>query len=430
MPRFRPFAGLRYDKALPLAKVIAPPYDVVSPEQRAVLAARHRANAIHVELPVQDTRTGLDKYRSAAQIFATWREDGVLVPERGPAFYAYRMTGPGGSSTTGVIGALECEAPGGDILPHEQTIPKDKSDRLDLLRACRANLSPIWGLSLARGLSAAYEPDGPPLAEAVDDDGVTHALWVLDTPEALEAIERGVAGAPVVIADGHHRYETALAYQAERRAGRDGAPGDYDLVMALVVELAEGQLSVGPIHRTLSAVPPEVDLAALFGRWFDTVHAGSVDGQLVEAVAESGALALVTHHDVWLLTPRADLHRGRLGPRLEPGGPGHRRPARRRCHLRPRLALGGRRGVGRRGPGPGATAARDRRPDLGLGARPPAHATQEHLLLPEAPHRDGLQARRGLSGRRPRNTDAAALPPSSQRDGCELRRGALFLYPP
>ena len=75
----------------------------------------------------------------------------MLVPDGRPAFYAYRMTVPGVGSTTGVIGALECEAPGGDILPHEQTIPKDKSDRLDLLRACRANLSPIWGLSLAAG---------------------------------------------------------------------------------------------------------------------------------------------------------------------------------------------------------------------------------------------------------------------------------------
>ncbi len=120
-----------------------------APNERAELAARHRANAIHVELPVQDTRTGLRQYRSAAQIFATWHGDGVLVPDACAVFYAYRMTVPGGSVTTGVIGALECEAPGGDILPHEQTIPKDKSDRLDLLRECRANLSPIWGLSLA-----------------------------------------------------------------------------------------------------------------------------------------------------------------------------------------------------------------------------------------------------------------------------------------
>jgi uncharacterized protein (DUF1015 family) len=304
MPRFRPFPGLRYDKALPLDKVIAPPYDVVGPEQRAELAARHRANAIHVELPVQDNRTGLDKYQAAAQIFATWRQEGVLVPEASPVFYAYRMTDPDGGSTTGVIGALGCEAPGGDILPHEQTIPKDKSDRLDLLRACRANLSPIWGLSLARGLATACEPEGPPLARAVDDDGVVHALWVLDAPDVIDEISRAVDGAPVVIADGHHRYETALAYEAERRGAREGAPGDYDSIMAFVVELSEGQLSVGPIHRTISGVPAGVDLAELFGRWFDTVHAGQADSQLVGAVAQSGALALVTEHDVWLLTPR------------------------------------------------------------------------------------------------------------------------------
>ena len=106
------------------------------------------------------------------------------------------------------------------ILPHEQTIPKDKSDRLDLLRACHANLSPIWGLSLSRSLAAAYEPEGPPHAEAVDDDGVHHArsCGCSDAPGVIEEITRAVGAAPVVIADGHHRYETALTYQAERAA--------------------------------------------------------------------------------------------------------------------------------------------------------------------------------------------------------------------
>jgi uncharacterized protein (DUF1015 family) len=304
MPRFRPFTGLRYDPSVPLDKVIAPPYDVVGPDERAELAARHRANSIRVELPVEDFRAGLDKYQSAARLFAAWREEGLLVPDSWAAFYAYRMTVPGGGSTTGVIGALACEPLGGDILPHEQTIPKDKSDRLDLLRACHANLSPIWGLSLSPGLAASYEPEGPPHAQAVDDDGITHCLWVLNAPGVMEEIMRAVDCAPVVIADGHHRYETALAYQAERRAALNGAPGDYDFVMAFVVELSEDQLSVGPIHRTISGVPPDVDLAELFGRWFDTVRAGPTDDQLVEAVAESGALALITNKDILLLTPR------------------------------------------------------------------------------------------------------------------------------
>ena len=304
MPRFRPFAGLRYEPSISLDKVIAPPYDVVGPDERAELAARHGANAIHVELPVEDFRAGLDRYQAAARRFAAWQEEGILVAEPWAAFYAYRMTVPGGQATTGVIGALGCEPAGGDILPHEQTIPKDMSDRLDLLRACHANLSPIWGLSLAPGLADAYRPDGPPQAEAVDDDGVTHALWVLDSPAVMEQIMRAVDGAPVVIADGHHRYETALAYMAERRAANDDAPGDYDSVMALVVELSEHELSVGPIHRTLAGLDEDVDLSEHFSRWFDIVHAGPTNDQMVEAVATSVALALVTATDVWLLTPR------------------------------------------------------------------------------------------------------------------------------
>jgi uncharacterized protein (DUF1015 family) len=304
MPRFRPFAGLRYAASVPLDKVIAPPYDVVSPEQRAELAARHRANAIHVELPEDDHRSGLDRYQSARQLFGAWRDEGVLVPEPHAAFYGYKMTSADGRTTTGVIGALGCEGPGGDVLPHEQTIPKDKSDRLDLLRACRANLSPIWGLSLASGLAETYRPDGPPHAEAVDDDDVVHSLWVLDEPAVTERIRKTLESAPVVIADGHHRYETALTYMHERRAANGGMGGDYDYVMALVTELAPGELSVGPIHRMLSQIPPDVDLEALFGRWFDIVHVGPADPQIVEAVATSQALALVTDAEVLLLTPR------------------------------------------------------------------------------------------------------------------------------
>ena len=303
MPRFEPFAGLRYDPSVPLDQVIAPPYDVVGPEERAELARRHRANAIHVELPAEDREAGLDRYAHAATMLRSWVDEGLLLRDAEPAFYAYRMTAPGGDRTTGVIGALGCEPIGGDILPHEQTIPKDRSDRLDLLRACRANLSPIWGLSLTDGLSTLYEQSSPALARATDDAGVVHELWVIDDPAVVDAIRLSVSSSPIVIADGHHRYETALAYQAERRRARDGARGEFDLVMALGVELAPDQLTVKPIHRTITGVPDGVDLVEAFGRWFDTVHAGPADEHVVGAVADSGALALITRGDVFLLTP-------------------------------------------------------------------------------------------------------------------------------
>jgi len=308
MPRFQPFSGLRYGPEIPLDQVIAPPYDVVGPDERARLAARHWANAIHVELPVDDAKAGLDRYEHAARVFTAWRGEGVVEPETSPVFYAYRMTSPDTTSVTGVIGALGCEPPGGDVLPHEQTIPKDTTDRLDLLRACRANLSPIWGLSLTPGLSEAYRPEGEPDAHAVDDQGVVHSLWVLDDPAIVDEVARGVSASPVVIADGHHRYETAVRYQAERRAANGGSPGDFDLVMAFIVELAEDQLSVGPIHRTIAGAPSDLDLIEAFQSWFDTVHAGPADEQVVEAIDASDALALVLSDGVWLLSPRREAY--------------------------------------------------------------------------------------------------------------------------
>ena len=264
MPRFEPFQGLRYrPDVAPLAQVIAPPYDVISPTERAHLASRHRANAVLVELPEADLSGRRDRYVVAADLFARWQAKGLLVADPVPSLYPYRMTDTAGRVTTGVIGALGLAEPGAesDILPHEQTLPKPKSDRLDLLRATRANLSPIWGLSMAKGVTATFDPtDDDPVADVVDDDGVRHQLWVLSDADTVAAVATALAAAPVVLADGHHRYETARAYQAEQREAHGGAPGPYDLVMALVVELAEDQLTVGAIHRTVSGLPEDFDL--------------------------------------------------------------------------------------------------------------------------------------------------------------------------
>ncbi len=133
--------------------------------------------------------------------------------------------------TTGVIGALGLDNSAGDVMPHERTLAKAKSDRLELLRATRANLDPIWGLSLAFGLSALLAPSGEPYATATDDEGVRHSLWRVTDPAHVRAIADAVGSARVVLADGHHRFETAGNYRAERRAaGIDdrGAGRDHD----------------------------------------------------------------------------------------------------------------------------------------------------------------------------------------------------------
>ncbi|MGO9029511.1 MAG: DUF1015 family protein [Acidimicrobiales bacterium] len=305
MPRFEPFAGLRYDAArVDMTRVIAPPYDVIGPPERDRLAGRHSANAVRIELPEPDHRAGLDRYEHAAAMLRAWQEARTLLADPGPRLYAYRMTTPSGRTTNGVVGALGIDpASAASILPHEHTLPKPKSDRLELMRATRANLSPIWGLSLTPGLTATFLPAGPPTVAATDDDDVVHQLWVIDDGEAIKAVGRAVEASPLVLADGHHRFETALAYRSEAAAAGRDEPG-ADLVMALVVELSEEQLQVGPVHRALSELPDGLDLVDAFSSWFDVTRVGEPTERTVTALGESEALALVMPSGAWLLSPK------------------------------------------------------------------------------------------------------------------------------
>ena len=300
VPDFRPFRGLRYSApGGDLSDLVAPPYDVVDAAGRDALLARAATNAIEVELPAG----GDDRYARAAATFAAWQADGTLRRDDQPSFTVVRMTYDGEAggrrSTIGVVGALALSAPGeGGILPHERTTPKDKADRLELLRATRVNVSPVWGLSPATGLSDLLTPAGPADATATDEDGVLHEAWTVTDPGRVGAISQVVAAHPVVIADGHHRYEVALAYAAE---AADEASGS---VMALVVELAEEQLTVRAIHRLLRGLPPGIDLVAALDPWFEIAGHGPVDETILARMDEAGALALVTPDGARLMRPR------------------------------------------------------------------------------------------------------------------------------
>ncbi|HVE46563.1 MAG TPA: DUF1015 domain-containing protein [Acidimicrobiales bacterium] len=320
MPRFHPFPGLRYAVAGGrLDSLVAPPYDVISPSDRERLAKSDECNAVRVEVPLpeEDADAG-DKYRAAARIWAEWQRSGVVAADPEPSFYVYRMGFQGEDGlqrqTTGIIGALELTRPGeGGVLPHEQTTAKDKADRLDLLRACRANLSPVWGLSTASGLSALCEVPGPPDAKATDEEGVHHRLWRTSQPGIVQAITEVVASAPVLIADGHHRYETALAYRdecAQAEGGGAAAPGNAagagtgaGAVMAYVVELAEDQLDVRPIHRLLSGLADERALATVLASHFEMMATTPADETMPARMKQAGALGLVTGKGTWLLRP-------------------------------------------------------------------------------------------------------------------------------
>jgi uncharacterized protein (DUF1015 family) len=306
--RFEPFNGIRYDLAREdLARVIAPPYDVIDAGLRAELAARDPHNAVHIDLP--DEAEGDARYDRAAERLTGWLADGTLVTDGRPSFTVYRMTSvdEGGVErhTTGVIGALDLAPPGTDILPHEHTTKKAKSDRLDLLRSCRANLSAIWGLSLAKGLTDLLPVDGAPLADVVDEDGVRHTVWRVDDPGTCDAISTAVAEQPVVVADGHHRYETSLAYQAERTSA-DGTAGEAGATMAYLVELVEDELTVHAIHRLLVGLPGDLDVVEALAPWFTDAGPRPADRPVTTAMVDEGCLALVLPHREVLLRPRLD----------------------------------------------------------------------------------------------------------------------------
>jgi uncharacterized protein (DUF1015 family) len=303
--RFEPFPAIRYDLARhDLGKVVAPPYDVIDARLRADLAGRDEHNAVRIDLP--DEADGADRYAVARCLLRDWLADGTLVADDRPSFTVYRMTASDEDGverrTTGVIGALELSPPGTDILPHEHTTPKAKSDRLDLLRHCRANLSAIWGLSLAKGLSDLLPVDAPPLAEVVDDDGVHHTVWRIDDEATCTAIAAAVAEHPVVVADGHHRYETSLAYRREREAA-DGDAGPAAATLAYVVELVEDELTVHAIHRLLGGLPDGLDLVAALEPWFEDLGAPSGDRPLTRTMVEQGCVTLVLPDREVLLRP-------------------------------------------------------------------------------------------------------------------------------
>ncbi|MEA2973083.1 MAG: hypothetical protein QOG82_1541 [Actinomycetota bacterium] len=319
MARFEPFPGIRYDpERVDLADVLAPPYDVVDDEAAARLEARSPYNAVFVELG----RVGADddRYDRATHHFDDWLAQGILRVDEEPSFYVYRMGWHDDAGvarqTTGILGALELSLPEeGRVLPHERTMGKPKGDRLRLLRASRANLSPVWGLSLAPGLTDLCQVSGPPVGRATDEDGVHHRLWRVTQPGMVSAIADAVGSAPVVIADGHHRYETALAYRDERRAATGDARGDFDLLMALVVELTADQLEVQPIHRIVSGLPDDFDLVGTLAPFFEVEEAvrppAGDDRQptggaawLTGRMETEGALALVVGERAWLLRAR------------------------------------------------------------------------------------------------------------------------------
>jgi uncharacterized protein (DUF1015 family) len=254
MADVQPLRALHYDPAVtgPLADVVAPPYDVIDASQRAALLSRSPFNVVAVDLP-QAEPGGQDPYAAARELFESWQLQGAVVRDGEPAVWAHTQdySGPDGVTRTrrGFFCRVRIEDYGpGRVRPHERTHPGPKEDRLRLTRATRANISPIFSLysdptQAAWGaLSSATEE--PPWADITDADGTVHRLWRVSDAAAIAAVQAATRDAELLIADGHHRYETMHAYAEEV-----GGEGEHRFILMCLVALEDPGLTVFPTHR-------------------------------------------------------------------------------------------------------------------------------------------------------------------------------------
>lgn len=294
VPRFEPFPALRYAPGLDWSRVIAPPYDVLSDADLDRLGNADPHNIVHVDVPRE--RDGASRYDAAGELLAQWIADGVLVRDPEPSFTLYRMSFVDATGRprdiVGVLGALEVVDEGaGEVLPHERTTPKASTDRLDLTRATNANLSPVWGLSLADGLTSLLVEPGEPLGSVVFD-GVTHSVERVTDPARVAAISALVWSDDVLIADGHHRYGVARIFRDEVRAatGSDDTPAE--LTLTFVSELVADQLSVEAIHRVYRDIDRD-SLVDVLSSAFEVEPCGAVSAATLVGMESRDCLCLV-----------------------------------------------------------------------------------------------------------------------------------------
>jgi uncharacterized protein (DUF1015 family) len=262
MVEIAPFRATRYNdnKFSSLSLVIAPPYDVISVPDYDRLLKRHPHNIVRIELPLAQGKQ--DRYAMAADLWRRWQNQRVLVQDKEPALYGYEQRFSVGATAyfrRGFFAALRLEKPGkGHVRPHERTFPKHKEDRLRLMRATHANISPIFGIFFDRQKKAqaliAQRMREKPLMVSRDDKGVTHRLWKWSDSEARKILTGVLRAEDVLIADGHHRYETAWNYAQERGKGDRSVHTRrraYRFVLTFLCPLGDPGLVIQPTHRAV-----------------------------------------------------------------------------------------------------------------------------------------------------------------------------------
>ncbi len=257
------FRGIRYrgSGCCDLSALIAPPYDVISETMQADLYARHPHNFIRIELP--QAPPGGSRYQAAGATLAKWREEGVLMTEDAPSVYVLEQEFEAGGETLqrrAVLCLVRLPEEGeGYVLSHEGTLAAAKADRLELMRACQVMTSPVMLICEdedAELLDWLREVGGTPQAEAVEHDGVRDRLWTVTDESKITRLIGGIGAGPLAIADGHHRFETAMAFRGEMRERHPAAPAEaeFNYALALITSARDPALAILPTHRLIAGL--------------------------------------------------------------------------------------------------------------------------------------------------------------------------------
>ncbi len=314
-----PFRALRYAPNLRLPDLLCPPFDTISPEQQQALHQRSPYNAVRIELALGD---GDERYRAASAALRQWRSEGILLRDSDPCFYLYEQGFAHNQQRYArrvLFARLRLEPWGRSVLPHEHTFGGPKEDRLKLLRAIRLNTSPVFLVYRDRrgeigpllDQAASRKPD----ARFNTADGQDHALWIISDGSAVQPLRQAFGPETLYVADGHHRYETALAYRDEVCAAANGWTGEEpeNFALAALSWANDAGLLVLPIHRVTASGAPLSEAMERLRPLFQIEQRSSLSELLSRLAATPGpALGLATADDgeLYLLAART-------GPELD-----------------------------------------------------------------------------------------------------------------
>jgi len=267
-----PFKGILYNVSkVSIEEVLAPPYDIIAPEYKEALYKRNPFNIVRIDygkdMPGDNEKN--NRYSRARKYLETWMQEGILIQGEKPSFYLYTMTyeiNNQKKQLAGFLGLLRLEELGkGDVYPHECTYSTPKRDRLELLKSCNANISPIFSLYKSKegNVTALFSRiiKSKPYFESRDDNGAIHKLWQVDNKKDIEIIRKELDNKKIFIADGHHRYETALEYQRVMKTMVPPHKGQepFDYVLMFFANMLDKGLTILPTHRLVREVPEDID---------------------------------------------------------------------------------------------------------------------------------------------------------------------------